>query len=262
MAHLTEAAPSVTRHRRRTGAGIALLAAAALFTGSLGWATPGGAQGVGEGDFLVSDFGTSNFLDGSYCWRGFGFEVAEDTEVSALIGGGDVVTADAALLGAIWEGTYDAGTDTLTFGDVVADVTFPEGENVAVPLGAPVTLSAGQVYIIGMGLDTLSLEDDSMYQVADFDSSSIVGPGSVVSEWISPGSENAIGFGIGPDECEGSPDDAVGESRIVADNSTETVPAVGFTYSAAPEPTTTTQAPTTSTTVAPAPDPVTPKFTG
>lgn len=271
MKHAIDSTLLAARRRRRLGAGVAGLAIVALLTGSLGWATPGGAQAASEGDFLTSDFGSGNILDGSYCWRGFGFEVAQDTEVSALIGGGDVVTPDAAFLGAIWEGTYDAGTDTLTWGDVVAQVTFPEGENVAVPLASPVTLEAGQVYIIGLGLSITSDEDDSMYEVEDFDSSSITDPGSVISEWIAPSSGEAISFVIGGGGCEGTPDIAVGQSLGVADESTSTIPAIGFTYGAAPEPTTTTTspaptttspAPTTSTTVAPAPGPVTPKFTG
>lgn len=261
MNHLTESVMPSTRRRRRLGAGMATLVAAALLAGSLGWAAPGGAQGAAESDFLTSDYGSGNTLDGSLCWRGFGFEVTENIEISALIGGGEIVTAGAAFLGAIWEGTYDTGTDTLTFGDVVADVTFPEGENVAVPLSAPVTLEAGQVYIIGMGLSILSDEGDEMYEVENFDSSSIAGPGSVISEWISPSSTEALSFGLGEDECEGPASAGVGNTVIVSDDTTSTIPAVGFTYAPVPEPTPTTT-PTTSTTVAPAPDPVTPKFTG
>lgn len=99
--------------------------------------------GSSEGDFLTSAYGTGNILDGDWCWRGFGFEAAEDTAVSALIGGGVTGTPDAAFLGAIWEDSYDAETGTLTGGDVIAQVTFPEGENLAVPLASPVTLGAG-----------------------------------------------------------------------------------------------------------------------
>ena len=239
------------------------MAAAALLSGSLGWAAPGGAQAAVEDDFLTSDYGSGNFLDFSICWRGFGFEVARDTEVSALIGGGADTSPGAAFLGAIWEGTYDADTDTLTWGDVVAEVAFPEGENMAAPLASPVTLVAGQVYIIGMGLSAPTVGDDSMYEVADFDASSITAPGSVIGEWISPSADTAITFSI-DDGCSGSPSLAVGQSRVVADNAASTIPAIGFTYAAGPEPTTTTTslAPTTSTTVAPAPGPVTPKFTG
>lgn len=262
MKHQIDSTRLEARRRRRFGAGVAGLAIVALLSGSLGWAAPGGAQAAGQGEFLTSDYGTSNFLDFSICWRGFGFEVAQDTEVSALIGGGADTSPDTAFLGAIWEGTYDAGTDTLTWGAIVAEVTFPEGENVAAPLASPVTLVAGQVYIIGMGLSAPTFGDDSMYEVADFDASSITAPGSVISEWISPGADTAITFNIG-NGCSGSPSLAVGESRVVADNAASTIPAIGFTYAADPEPTTTTTtAPTTPTTTAPAPEPVTPRFTG
>lgn len=257
---------ATVRRRRRLSGGVAALAAIALLSGSLGWAAPGGAQGPTESAFQTSDYGTSVDV-GTRCWRGFAFEVAEDTTISALIGG-VALPNGGVIKGAIWEGTYDGITDTLEWGVVVAEVTYPEGEVGAVPLASPVTLAAGQVYIIGIGLvsETFGPSDDEYYVVEGFDSSSIAEPGSIISEWISPAIDDSMRFDFYADECYGEPVDAVGESRIVADIGTSAVPAIGFTYAEDPEPTTsTTSAPpssTTSSTTAPGPEPVTPRFTG
>ena len=257
---------ATVRRRRRLSGGVAALAAVALLSGSLGWAAPGGAQGTTEAEFQTSDYGTGVDL-GTRCWRGFGFEVAEPTTISALIGGASYPNG-GVINGAIWEGTYDAGTDTLEWGAVVAEVAYPEGEIGAVPLASPVTLAAGQVYIIGIGLAarTFGPGDDEYYEVLDFDSSSIAEPGSVISEWISPASDASIALRFGSEQCYGEPAEAVGTSQVVAESDASSVPAIGFTYAEDPEPTTTTtSAPpssTTSTTTAPGPEPVTPRFTG
>jgi hypothetical protein len=251
---------------------LALGIAGALAVGSVGWSTTVGAQS--SETFLASDYGSGASLsDVSYCWRGWAFEVNEDTEVSALIGGG--VTASANFLGAIWEGSYDGATDTLTIGSVVAEVTFPDGMEQSVALPTPVTLTAGQVYVMGMGLSDIDEGIDSMYQVDDFDSTSIPSPTGVISNWYSPSSSEAyaIGDAFADDECWGPAANASGLS-YTADDSTGTNPAMGFTYAVTPEPTTTTTQPapepttTTSTTqpttptTAPAGAAATPKFTG
>ena len=243
---------------------LALSIAGAVAVGSVGWSTTVGAQS--SESFLASDYGSAASLsDVSYCWRGWGFEVNEDTEVSALIGGG--VTASGSFLGAIWEGSYNGATDTLTIGSVVAEVTFPDGIEQSVALPTPVTLTAGQVYVMGMGLSVIDEGIDSVYQVDDFDSTSIPSPTGVISDWYSPSSSEAyaIGDGFADDECWGPAATASGLS-YTAEEATGTNPAMGFTYAVTPVPTTTSTTqpapePTTPTT-APAGAVVTPKFTG
>jgi hypothetical protein len=244
--------------------------AGALVLGSLGWVATSGAQSS-EG-FLASDYASSVTLSsGVHCWRGWGFELNEDFEVGALIGGGQTFTAGADFLGAIWEGTYDDSTDTLTIGDVVAQATFPEGLEQSVSLSSPVTLTAGQTYIIGMGLSLPSDIEDNMGQADDFDSSSIAGPSNLISKWISPGSDATInlGGGIADENCGVQPSALSGKSGNLGNNSTSPNPALGFASGSDPEPTTTTttvpNAPTTTvpnTTPVPNQPVVSPRFTG
>lgn len=244
------------------------IAVATLLASSLAWGSPASAQG---GEFLLSSYGTGVEETGNYCWRGWGFELNDDIEVSALTGGGSVVPQGFAFIVAIWEATYDAGTDTITFGNVVAEASFPSvGAEQSATLPAPVTLTAGQVYVMGMGINTPTDDESGMYRVTETNTANIAGPTELMSRWISPSDTEAFSFGIenADEECGGSPSLAVGSSQEVSNNDTSTNPAVGFAYTEIPEPTTTTTtspappAPTTSTTVAPAPAPVTPRFTG
>ena len=247
-----------------------LIAATAL--GTLGWSTTGGAQG--SDTFLTSDYGTGVETDDNYCWRGWGFQLNEDVSVTALIGGGDVGPDGVDFLGAIWEGTYDADTDTLTVGDVVTEVTYPEGTEQSVPLAAPVNLTAGQVYVLGIGV---SGEDDGagVGEVIDFDPSMIPGPGNLMSTWIAPPDQDGLPRAIrlwelAGIDCVGLASEIVGASGVLAANSTGVLPAIGFAYTTGTDPTTTTAPePTTTTTPAPGPTtttpagpPVTPRYTG
>lgn len=268
---------SVSPHStRRQGSRLATAAllTAAMALGSLGWATTGGAQS--SETFLTSDYGTGVEIDDNYCWRGWGFQLNEDVSVTALIGGGNVDTDGIDFLGAIWEGTFDPGTDTLTFGDVVAEVTYPEGAEQSVSLATPVNLTAGQVYIMGIGVSGLPDDDDDtgVGEVLDFDPSLIPGPGNLMSTWIAPpdedGQPRAIRFSeMAGIDCAGLPSEMVGGSGVLALNSSGILSAIGFAYTTGPEPTTTTAPEPTTTTPAPGPTtttpsgpPVTPRYTG
>ena len=250
------------RHLGR--ATMAMAMAGAMVLGSLGWASTGGAQ-AGE-TFLISDYGTE-ITQGNFCYRGWGFELNEDITVTSLIGGG-VAPSTAAFVGAIWEGTYDAATDTLTFGAVVASVEFPDGLEQSVNLPTPVDLTAGRLYILGSGLNQEQDNDEDFNRVADFNSSTIAGPGTLFSSWLSPSDTEAFTVVTADEECFGAASEFTGQSVVVADNDTSTNPAIGFGYSLTSPPTTTTVAPDPTTTMAPtttvvpAAAVVTPKFTG
>lgn len=259
--------PGDRRPRRRT-VGVAI-AALALVAGSLGWTASSGAQS-GE-SFVVSDYGSGVSLSiGAYCWRGYAFELNVDLEVTALIGGGETDGEDVSFLGAIWAGEL-TGEVELLLESVVAEVTFPDGPEQVVTLAEPVTLSAGQTYLIGMGISDEEFNEDNvgMYAVDGYDGSAIAGPDGLFSEWIAPSDTDAIFFEAGDLDCYGAPQSAVG-NVLITDDATTTNPAIGFDYEATPGPTTTTSPePTTTTTPGPGPapttpdgQPVTPRFTG
>ena len=244
---------SITRSRgsrlRRAAVGVA--AATALTAAFMGVGSPGSAQATSP--FLLSDHGNSVIdSEGSYCWRGVGFSPNADTTVTALIGGGiNGAQPGDEFGGALYAVTYDDSTGDITLDTLLADVTFPEGEEVSVDLATPVNLTAGQFYVLAMGgLIEAEESEASMYQVDGFDSGGIAGPSNLMGTFLPSSPEDALGL---PDDlvtgfCSGEPEGMVG-ATFSDEDTTGTVPAIGFAF---------TQAPPTP----PAPEPVEPTFTG
>lgn len=161
---------------------------------------------------------------------------------------------------------------------MVAEVTYPEGAEQSVPLPTPVNLTAGQVYILGIGVSGQPDDGDNtgVTQVLDFDPSTIAGPDNLMSTWIAPpdvaGEPRSIRLGgLAGLTCGGTPSRIVGGSGVLSENSSGVQPAIGFAYTTSPEPTTTTTAPEPTTTTTPTPGPttttpagppVTPRYTG
>jgi hypothetical protein len=243
-----------------------------LFMATIGlWASPGAANGPVT--FNTADYGSGTFNDESYCWRGFVFGPNEDVTVAGLIGGAFLDgQAGLEFQVAIWEGAFDDVTGEVTIGTLVASAVIPEGDNQVVALPAPITLTGQEVYVIGTGVTSGFSGDPGYYEVEDFDSSTIADESGLLGFWA-PDFSQALSLGI----CEEDASEAVGETRSVLENTTESIPAIGFTDTVDPEPTTTTttpapnptttvpNAPTTTvpnTTPVPNQPVVTPRFTG
>ena len=254
---MTKGTSSISEITPRTGsrrirrAGFGVVAAFALTVGFLAAGSPGGAQATSP--FLLSDYGTDIIVsEGSYCWRGIGFSPNAETTVTALIGGGvNGPTPGDEFGGALFAISYDDATGEMTYDSVLASVTFPEGEEQSVDLTTPVTLTPGEYYVLAMGSVVPPPSEDieaSMYEVVDFDSSSIAGASNFLGSFL-PGTPTTEAISLPEDtDCHGDPEDIVGLSGNVEDT-TSTVPAIGFAF---------TQTPPTP----PAPEPVTPEFTG
>jgi LPXTG-motif cell wall-anchored protein len=226
-----------------------IVAAAALVAGtSLG---AGAVSAETPVEFTTGDYGSAvERSEGSFCWRGFVFTAAEDIEVSALAASG----GSGDFNGAIWAASLPVGVTDPTVGgitidSVVAEVTFPADLFTVVDLSTPVTLEAGQLYVIGLGLNREETgSDESMDRVTDFDPAPLAS--DPFTSWL-PQSGDALVLGDLFDEvngdCHGVASDIVGESGVLGD--TSTVPDIGFRGVTVPAVVTTeppaTEAPTT-----------------
>lgn len=250
---------SVSAGRRtRRAAVLATLAVLALL---VGYVDASGAQSVPT-TFETASYGTGAQRLSTSCWRGFPFAVAQDTTVTALIGGGTEGTTETGLVtsAAIFAGMSTDGSN-FTITQLVASAAFP-GSSAAVrqsTLDTPVTLRAGRWYFLAAGSNQAIVDfdtgDGGQYVVAGYDSS-LAAANPLFLDWGPPTANKSLSLSDGPNGCHGSVESVIGRT---ASGESSRIPDIGFVYDAAPATTTTTA--DTTTTVAG--DPVTtPTFTG
>ena len=161
-------------------------------------------------EFKISNHG-SNFSTRNFFWRCFEFEPLVDFNVIALIGGG----TEPGFYGAVFEWNTHSQTPT----SILAYVEFTGSDaDQIVQLSTPITLHAGQKYLIGQGRGG----GGSHYRVDQFDYVLMMTEHPVIS-W-SPETNDSYRWGT-----DGHPSEIVGQEIL---DESSTIPRVGFVYEA------------------------------
>ena len=177
---------------------------------------PSSVQAAGV--FRVSDYG-SGAVAGGWFWRGYHFQVTEETVVTHLVGGG-TNGGDFAI--AIFGVTVPGDSDpdyAYQLDSIIASVVPPGGDpDQSVALAESVTLLPGVDYMLAQG----RVEGSSSHHRVDFiDVDNLLLGSPRISLWL-PSSGQSINYGI-----TGSVESMLGRT---ASNFNDTRPRIGFLF--------------------------------